>query len=495
MLRALAASAAAPVAAPLLSACGASAPRAASVDGPATRPLAEVRAQLRETVTALATRFEHAAALVMVQRRGGAAVDGAERTVDRRTRRGLVLTVTGGGRTFERAIANLEPTAIDAAAQALRREAAAIAGEHDAPELVAAPDLATGLETDPGRAPAADWLAGAAALYRRALRVGGSRIVYRGAYLTVDDVESLYVGGGRDLRQRIVRTRAGVLFVTQSGAVPTAEEAGLAGTIGLEALALPDQALERAAERVLELMTPRALDTGTTDLVLDPTVAGILAHRGIGQMMRASRWVDATAARARDRQQVGSELVTVIDDPGAAGAYGSYGFDDEGLAAGPTVLVAAGRIGAPITDARTAAALGATRTANGRRGAPLDPAAPHLSNVAFAPGSASAEELIAGIESGYVLEGALTARLDPERWRIWLRVSRAREVAGGKLSGRVYGDVELEAEVPALLAAVRGASTAVSRHATSCADHAGCAVAMSAGGPHLLTRGGIVGGG
>jgi TldD protein len=489
LLRALAATSAAPLVAPLLSACGAGAPRAAAPGGPVGRPLDEVRAQLRETVTALATRFEHAAGLVTVRHRGGAAVDGGERTVDRHTRRGLILTVSGAGRRFELGIDDLSATAIDAAAQELRRRAAAVTGEHDAPELGAAQDLDAAVKADPRTAPLGDWLAGAAALYRRARRVGGSRIVYRGAYLTVDDTDTVYVGRGRDLRQRVVRTRAGVLFVTQTGAVPTAEEAVRTGTIGLEALELGDPELDQAAERVLELMTPRALASGDTDLVLDPTVAGILAHRGIGEMMRGSRWVDGTAALARGREALGSASVTVVDDPTVAGAFGSYAFDDQGVAAAPTVLIDGGRPGGPITDTASAAALGIAATGNGRRGEPLGPVAPHLSNIAFAPGAGAAADLIAGVDSGYVLEGGLAARLDPGRWRLWLRAARAREIAGGKLSGRVYGDIELEAEVPALLAAVRGASSGVERHATWSEE-----VAMSAGGPHLLTRGAVRGG-
>src|SRR5438093_13687104 len=53
--------------------------------------------------------------------------------------------------------------------------------------------------------------------------------------------------------------------------------------------------------------------------------------------------------------QVGSQHVTVVDDPTLAGSYGYYEFDDEGVKAGERVLIDRGKISGLLHNGVTAA--------------------------------------------------------------------------------------------------------------------------------------------
>lgn len=501
VLRALGATVAAPVLLPLVHACRAGGDRPPGSPEPALRGVAEIRDQLREVVTDLSRRFGQASALAGVRRIGGAVVDTGERSVGHQVMTSLVLTVAIRERVFEEATADLGAAGITRAADALRARAAATYQPSQPPRPLAAPRnhalvpaRGPGAGSTLASAPGA-WLAGVEHLHARARRVGGSQVVYRGAYVTVDDGETVFMGEGRDLAQRVVRTRAGVMLVAQgtsrgrdagaarAGARLHAAEAAQGGILGLDALELPDAALAAAADRVLALVTPAPPPQGLMDVILAPDLAALILHRCVAPVLCADRWL-AGEARARVGHAIGASPVTVIDDPTAPDGYGSYAFDDEGQDAARVVLVDAGVLAAPLTDRRSARALGLRRTGHGRRAGAGEPAAPLPSNIALAPGPARPEALVAGIERGLLLEGGLLARTDPGTWRFVARAARAHEIRRGKLTGVLFGDLHVHGDVPGLLAAVQAVSAEPQRFCLG----GGATVAASAASPFVWTQ-------
>jgi TldD protein len=151
----------------------------------------------------------------------------------------------------------------------------------------------------------------------------------------------------------------------------------------------------------------------------------------------------------------------LIDDPGAAGAYGGFAFDDEGVAASPITLLDHGRLADRLGD--RAAVLGdrAAVAGRGRRPGHVGRLAPMPSHLRLVPGTAHRRSLV---DDGWSLEGKVGAVFDPASDRIVVEVARARELKHGNETGRVFADVELVGELAPLLASVSGvaAQTAVS---------------------------------
>jgi predicted Zn-dependent protease len=345
-------SAAAPALTPLLAACGGS-PHKTTLPTGIPRTLAEMRQQLREVVAELAPKHAQVSALVTSSSRGGAAVDAQERAANRSKSAALVLVVSDGTTRFEHATTDLRPVGIERALRALESQASPSVGA--AAAFGTPRDYQAKTEIDPASQTPQQWLERVEALHQRAARVGGSRVVYRGSYLTVDDTETLFISKDRDLRQRIVRTRGGVLLVAWTGSAPTVDDASRSGTIGLEALEVGSDELEQAADRALSLLTARPAPSGTRDVVVDPTITALVAHECLGDVFAGDL---GAPLRARAQDRLGSELVTLVDDPSLVGGFGSYFFDDEGEAAARTVLVEAGQLRAPISDVASARALG-----------------------------------------------------------------------------------------------------------------------------------------
>ncbi len=459
--------------------------------------MSDIRQQLRTLVAGLSRRFDDAAASARVSRIGGAAADGNERGAQSSTIAAAVLSVRVGDRVIERATTDLRPDGLAAVAKHLAGAATPTrptrAGTR-AMSFGAPRELTTPIGIDPRTRPVRSWLAMVDRLHEQARRFGGSRTVYRGAYVTVEDDETLFVGAGLDVQQRLVRTRSGVLFVASTGSAAVADEATHSGILGLEAVPMSDAELDAAARRALSLITARTAVDTSTDLVLDPSVASLLALRVVGHALEADRWVSGesiapTFLGKRGADALASARVTLIDD--ARGArYGSYHFDDQGQPAAATRLIDAGRLTGPLTDHATASTLHLPRTANARRSSPLSIIAPRCSNIGFAPGDATRDELLSSVHRGLLIEGGISARVDLRRWRFSIQCARAREIRNGRLTGRLYGGLVLRGAVPALLRSVRGATKQTAHFAVRDGEaHGWPGVPQSMSGPFLLAHG------
>jgi hypothetical protein len=349
---------------------------------------------------------------------------------------------------------------------------------------------ATAVVRDPRAISRRAWLAEADALATRLADRANSRIVYRASWLICDDDETWIVRADVDHHQRVVRGQAGASLITWHGRRPVAGEALVAVRGVPTAAQLADDALASAASDALTLYTPGGAPTGPSTLVLAPALVARIVDRVLA--------TPAVAARVRP-----SPLLTIVDDPTAPEAFAGHAFDDDGaiarastiggdggslavaqgsarragprwrLAHGPTHLVIAAP---PTTGTSTnATSTNATATTAAPTTAPATP-----------PTTATALEN--GIATGLVLDGVRDLRLDDDGLLV-LRAARARELAGGQRTGRVWGDLELRADAGELLAAVTGVSQ--ERASIALVDDGPPRGALA---PWLVTRGTIAGG-
>ena len=80
---------------------------------------------------------------------------------------------------------------------------------------------------------------------------------------------------------------------------------------------------------------------GKVDLVISPEVAGIAVHESVGHPYESDRIFGREAAQAGESfvkpdmlgERIGSEAVTVIEDPTIPNSWGFYLYDDEGVKA------------------------------------------------------------------------------------------------------------------------------------------------------------------
>lgn len=390
----------------------------------------EVRTWLRDAVAKLhAAGFTHARALAVTRRRVSAAIDVLGAGVARSRSDGVVLS-TGSA---EQVTCDLSRAGVLAAARALAGKlgGAARLDFGPPPARIAEPRARHDDEL----------LARVSALAGRDGDLS-SRIIYSAASIELDDAHVWAIGPGHDLEQRTTRVRKVITRVAWNGTRPIVSEAARAWAGDLDEQDLADADLVAARENALILTTPTAFPDGEHAVALEPSVVAVLADAAVRTLMTtaAARRPEVARGLAVGRQ-VAAPILTLVDDPAAAGAYGGYAFDDRGVVASPTMLLDRGQVVGVLAPRRRPGHIGR-----------LEPAPSH---VRLAPGTTPREGLLA---DGFELEGGTTATVDPASDRVVVAAARAHELKGGTRTGRVYADIELASALAPLLASVSAAT-------------------------------------
>lgn len=401
----------------------------------------EVRTWLREAVSRLRAVFPTVHALAVERVRNLAASDVLGTGIGYTRRDGLVLTVRDeAGQWREQVSSDLSKPGVAAAVRALVGTSKQVASVEFGP-VPRAPELPQPF-TD------GELRNRVEAITRKRV---DSRVVYGVSLFDVEDSWVLSIAPGHDREQRFRRVRQSVLRAAWNGsrpAVGSVERGWIGGLVDPRALGEADA--QHATDSALELMTPAAFPDGRHTVLLDPSVTATLLDTGTRALL-------TTAATRRPEvkrglaigARVASPLLTLIDDPTIKGSYGGFEFDDEGEPAAPLTLIEQGTLAAVLGD-RAGGGRG-----RGLRPGHLGPVDPGITHLKLMPGTSRYDSLL---DEGFILEGGLTAIVDPGTTRVVIAVARARTVRAGKLTGHVYPDVELIGDLGPLFTSVRGVS-------------------------------------
>jgi TldD protein len=204
----------------------------------------------------------------------------------------------------------------------------------------------------------------------------------------------------------------------------------------------------RVAAEAIELLAAPPCPEGVTDIVLHGEQLALQVHESIGHALELDRillgeasyagtsWVPADGFGTL---RYGSDLVDISADATLPGGLGSFAWDDEGVAAGRTMLIEQGILRSALSNRESAAAMGWERSGGCARadGFARQPIV-RMTNVSLEPGEAgSLEDLLADTGEGLYLETNRSWSIDDRRWQFQFATESAREIRDGEL-GRLY---------------------------------------------------------
>ena len=219
-------------------------------------------------------------------------------------------------------------------------------------------------------------------------------------------IERIFVNNeGCKLRQVIPRTRIFVVPIAKEGSVVDYDYFVKSGEIGFEIFdSLDNAVLDQAVKNSLEMLKAELPPSGRNTIILDPNMAGLIAHESFGHGLEADQILrDRSYLKQHLNKSVATDICTIFDTPSLEKKLGSYFFDDEGIKAGHNVLVENGILKNFIYDRRTASELNATPQGNGRRESFAHPINVRMSNTYFGSGDYELEEMISEIKEGVML--------------------------------------------------------------------------------------------
>jgi len=289
--------------------------------------------------------------------------------------------------------------------------------------------------------------------------------------------------------QAICRVRGAVLPIAmENGRVESGRfiHGGVGGREILDALT--QESSRRAAEDARNLLRAKEPPAGKLTVLLAPSVTGYFAHESLGHGAEADQFVrDRSYLKPILGQQVGPEILTIVDNGAYPGAWSEIYCDDEGHPAQRTVLVDHGRFIGALHDRDTAAALGALPTGNSRRSDFLSRSFVRMTNTYVEPGDSTFEELVKEARYGVMLESGTGGIEDPQGGQIQLKARMGHLIENGQVTD-VVSSMALSGRVLEFLASIRGVSGREDfvLDASSCGKGRTDLLPNSAGGPYLL---------
>ncbi len=181
---------------------------------------------------------------------------------------------------------------------------------------------------------------------------------------------------------------------------------------GWELMQDQDELFRSTARRAVSLLEARPVRSGTTTVIADPRLAGVVAHETVGHVAQAGvQLADPLAAElGRPGTRLGSAVITIGDDGSATGLRGSGAFDDEGTPTANTLLLQHGVMVGRLHTRESAARFGERPTGNARCGSWREVPTARLTNTYIQNGQGTFQDLLRDVKSGIYACDAVGAR-------------------------------------------------------------------------------------
>ncbi len=220
------------------------------------------------------------------------------------------------------------------------------------------------------------------------------------------------------------------------------------------------QRLQRAAE---EAKLVKDVMGKPIDMIVGSEVAGIIAHENVGHPSEGDRikgregaqagesfWRDLTFGESR----VGSDAVTVSEDPTIPFTSGYYEYDDEGVKSRKRTLIKNGIINEPLLNREFGVKFGKESNAAARSVAYNREPIIRMANTFFEPGSHSFDEIVDDVKLGVYMRSFQEWNIDDRRFQSKYTGSEAYLIKNGEVTNIMVRRPIMETTSVGLLSAV-----------------------------------------
>lgn len=236
--------------------------------------------------------------------------------------------------------------------------------------------------------------------------------------------------------------------------------AGRAGSKGWEWFKeenIIDKIIADNAALVKTANMAQEMKLGEIDIIVSGEVAGIIAHENTGHPSEGDRILGREGAQAgesfyidllKDQKlgeiKIGTEAVTLIDDPTLPGSAGYYEYDDECVKAGPRYLIKEGMINDLLLNREFAHRFEVKSNAAARAiGFDREPLI-RMANTYFAPGDHNIDELFEDVKKGIYMKSFTEWNIDDRRFQSKYVGQEVYLIENGELTDKMVRRPTLE---------------------------------------------------
>lgn len=204
---------------------------------------------------------------------------------------------------------------------------------------------------------------------------------------------------------------------------------------GYEALKeIDEEFLKSLKDEVITNLNAKHAPVGRMPIVCDQALTGVFFHEAIGHACEADSIINKSSVFINKKdQKIGSELVTLYDDP-TMDTWGRYTYDDEGIKAKRVPMFNEGVLSGFLHSLETASIMNEEPTGNGRAQDPSSLPLPRMSNTVLKPGTSTKEEMIKGVKKGIYALGFSGGVVEPVTGQFSFKAERAYLIENGEIT-------------------------------------------------------------
>ena len=217
----------------------------------------------------------------------------------------------------------------------------------------------------------------------------------------------------------------------------------------------PEDIARKALAEACDLMGAPVVPGGSSRVVLDHELVGLLAHEAVGHTAEADWMESGSFLKGKLGQKEASELVTLVDAPAVNNASGWCIFDDEGTRGREVRIIENGIVNDFMNNLELAERLSLEPSGNARAWSYQDIPIIRMRNTFIKSGDFSFEELIADTKNGFFLVGAEGGQAD-KNGEFMFGTRKALEIKNGELSGKAFKGASISGNAFEVLKSVDG---------------------------------------
>jgi len=298
---------------------------------------------------------------------------------------------------------------------------------------------------------------------------------------------------GTEIREDLITTGIRGMIISRDGSLVQNVRVGIGGSDGFYRLRNREEEFEKKTKIVLDLLKAEPVKGGVYNVILNPDMTGVFTHEAFGHFSEADLIEDNLSMREKMKigAKLGSDILTIIDDPTIPNQLGFYKYDDEGVRARRTYLLKDGVLSGRLHSRRTAAEFGEPITghcvAEDYRYAPIV----RMGNIFIEPKDKSFEELLDLLGDGLYILDAKGGQTSGENFTFGAQY--AFEVKNGKIV-KMLRDINISGNLYKTLMDI----VAIGRD-FELSEVGGCGkgqlnIRSCHGGPHILVKNVVIGG-
>ena len=239
------------------------------------------------------------------------------------------------------------------------------------------------------------------ALKERALRM--QELAYAADHKIVDGTQSFVSGMNivRDVMNSAglqLHYETGLVYQGLMAAVKDGEEASDDFCLTDISKKSVEETVQKAVSGALSKLGADTVPSGKYDIIMDSATICSLMERYADVFSARSAYLKTTLLAGMEGETVGSEALTLIDDPFYPEKFGHCPFDGEGVAVYSKKVIEKGRLNTLLYNRMYAKLLGRQTTGNASSATGIEP-----KGLYIAPGTVSNEELLKKLGDGLYL--------------------------------------------------------------------------------------------